>query len=245
VVDLVIILITQECLVDFCNREHWTCNIGGHLSICQTPSPHGTSKTSTSSSIWSTTSSSMFTLRLTIVWLTQGWEKFTWSCLCESPFDQPTRFAFCLQEPYISSPSICVILMCKLNLGNILEMCLQVALDLQIGLLYTKETHSYHAINLVDHPIWNENIMSIVWKFEHNHPMSQHTSMLLFSEIIEAIHYALSLKHCMWACLQAFPERIYARQNNCLLWYLKMYVIIDVKLSRIWGEKKYVWEGWK
>jgi len=203
-------------LVDFCNMEHWTCNIGGHLSIWQTPFPHGTSKTSTSSSIWSTTSSSMFTLGLTIVWLTQGWEKFTWSCLCESPFDPMARFAFCLQEPYISSPSICVILTCKLNLWNISELHLQVVSDLQIGLLYIKTIHSYHAINLVDHPIWNENIMSIVWKFEHNHPMSQHTSMLPFSEIVEAIHYALSLKHYMWASLQAFLERIYARQNKCL-----------------------------
>jgi hypothetical protein len=57
----------------------------------------------------------------------------------------------------------------------------------------------------------------LIGKFEHNHPMSQHTSRLPFSEIFEAIHYALSLKRCMWACLQALLEIIYARQNKCLL----------------------------
>jgi hypothetical protein len=36
------------------------------------------------------------TPNLTIVWFTQGWEKFTWLCRCESPFNMGARFTFCL-----------------------------------------------------------------------------------------------------------------------------------------------------
>jgi hypothetical protein len=57
-----------------------------------------------------TKSCSMSTLELAIVWFTRRWEKFTWLCLCESPYDLGARFAFCLQGPNIFSPSICVIL---------------------------------------------------------------------------------------------------------------------------------------
>jgi len=77
----------------FLQCETWW-NIAGHLFICQTPSPLGTSRTSTSSSIWSAIGSSMFTLELLIVWLTQVWEKFKQLCLCESPFDVGARFTF-------------------------------------------------------------------------------------------------------------------------------------------------------
>ncbi len=94
----------------FCNAKHWTCNVRGHIYICQTPSPHGTSKTSKIPWIWLAPSCSICTFDLEITWFTQGWKKFTWSCLCESPFDMGARFAFHLQEPKISSPSMCVTL---------------------------------------------------------------------------------------------------------------------------------------
>jgi hypothetical protein len=49
----------------------------------------------------------------------------------------------------------------------------------------------YQTLDLVNHLAWNENKMSIVWKLECSHPMSQHTSKLPFSQTIEAIHCAL------------------------------------------------------
>jgi hypothetical protein len=73
--------------------------------------------------------------------------------------------------------------------------------------------------------------------------MLQHTNMLPFSQTIEAIHYALFLKGYTWACLQVFLERIYTRQNKFLLCYFKMFVTIDVKLLKIWGEIRDLWEG--
>jgi hypothetical protein len=69
--------------------------------------------------------------------------------------------------------------------------------------------------------------------------------MLPFSQTIEAIHCALSLKGCTWACFQAFSEKFYSRKNNCLLCYFKIIGIVDVNLSRRWGERRYVCESWK
>jgi hypothetical protein len=108
-------------------------------------------------------------------------------------------------------------------------------------LLYTRVIHSYQALDLVNHPAWNENTMSIVWKLEHSHLMSQHTNRLPFCQTIKTIHCALSLKGCMWACQQAFWERIYARKNKCLLCNFKMIGSIDVNLSRRWGESLSKW----
>jgi len=52
---------------------------------------------------------SISTPNLKIVWFTWRWKKFTRLCLCESPSKMGARFAFCnLQEPKISSLSICV-----------------------------------------------------------------------------------------------------------------------------------------
>jgi len=89
---------------------YWTCNVKGHSYICQTPSPHGTSKTSTTPWIWSAPSCSICTFDLAIAWFTWRWKKITRSCFNESPFDMGARFAFHLQEPKISSPSMCMIL---------------------------------------------------------------------------------------------------------------------------------------
>jgi hypothetical protein len=46
----------------------------------------------------------------------------------------------------------------------------------------------------------------------------------------------------MWACPQAFLKKCFAR-NFFLLCYFKMFAIVDVKLSRIWGERINVREG--
>jgi hypothetical protein len=48
-IKLAIVLTTQECLVNFWNAEQSTCDVGGHLFICETPSRHGASSTSISS----------------------------------------------------------------------------------------------------------------------------------------------------------------------------------------------------
>ncbi len=61
--------------------------------------------------LWSTLGCSISTIfKIIIVWFTRRWEKFTQSCLCESPFNRRAKFAFHLQEPRMSSPSICVTL---------------------------------------------------------------------------------------------------------------------------------------
>jgi len=53
---------------------HWTCNVREHSYICQIPSPHGTSKTSTTPWIWLAPSCSICTFDLAIAWFTQGWK---------------------------------------------------------------------------------------------------------------------------------------------------------------------------
>jgi hypothetical protein len=40
----------------------------------------------------------------------------------------------------------------------------------------------------------------------------------------------------------SFGENFY-KKKNCLLHYFKMFVTIDVKLLKIWGERKDLWEG--
>jgi len=171
-VRLIIILVAQECLVDFCNVEHWTCNVGGYFYLCQTPSPHGASRTSTVFSIWSTTGFSMFTFELTIVWFTWGWEKFTCSCLCESPFDLRARFTFCLQKPNISSPSICVILNVQSKLKEYFKIASTSYFKSSDWITLCKSSSLLSSHRPSQPFCLNENIMLIVWKFEHNHPMS-------------------------------------------------------------------------
>ncbi len=73
--------------------------------------------------------------------------------------------------------------------------------------------------------------------------MSQHTNRLPFSHIVKAIHCALSLKGCTWACLQALWENFFARYNKGLLCNIKMTSSINVNLSRRWGQRKDAWEG--
>jgi hypothetical protein len=47
--------------------------------------------------------------------------------------------------------------------------------------------------------------------------MSQHINRLPFSQTVEAIHCALCLKGCTWACLQALSEIISARKKDVIL----------------------------
>jgi len=71
---------------------------------------------------------------------------------------------------------------------------------------------------------------------EHNHPMSQHTSRLRFSQIIEPIQYALPLKGYTWACMQAFPERIFAIVMLFLNdWYHRCELVKKIEWKKICG----------
>jgi hypothetical protein len=95
--------------------------------------------------------------------------------------------------------------------GIFSKLCLQVASNFHIGLLYARVVHSYWTFDLVDHPAWNDNTMSIVWKLEHNHPMSQHTNMLPFCEIVEAIHCALFLKNKLGMSTSSSRKKLYKK----------------------------------
>jgi hypothetical protein len=54
-------------------------------------------------------------------------DKFTWSCLCESPFDSRGKFFFCLTNPNTSSPSKCGIFdvyeKLEANMVIVVEIC--------------------------------------------------------------------------------------------------------------------------
>jgi hypothetical protein len=118
---------------------------------------------------------------LTIIWFTWRWKKFTQSCLCKSPSNQGPRFTFHLQEPKISSPSICAILIMQANPGEYFRITFVGSPD---WIALYKNSSFYQALDMVDHPAWNDNTMSIVWKLERNHPMLQHTYKLPFCQTI-------------------------------------------------------------
>jgi hypothetical protein len=107
-------------------------------------------------------------------------------------------------------------LLWKMSLVHISKLCLQVTLNHYIRLFSEKEIQSYQAPSLMDHPSWNGNTMLFVWKFKHSHMKLQCISKFPFSQIIETICYALFLKGCGWACLQAFKMN-YTNYNMCLI----------------------------
>jgi hypothetical protein len=130
-------ILMPQCFIEsLWIAKQWVFANGGHLSIFHTPSPHTHSWTFNPWKVTTNASSLKFLLDLPTstfelakplnVALTLNQEKFTWSCLCESPFDLGTMSTFRFVDPKTSWPSKWSIIIVKKDLLVYLVMALTI-----------------------------------------------------------------------------------------------------------------------
>lgn len=117
-------ILASQCFIEsFWIAEQWIFDNGGHLLILQTPSSHTHSWTFNLWKVKINASSSIIPLD-SPTWtfelvnpldiaLILGREKFTRSCLCESPFDLRAMLALSFVDPKFFWPSKWSILLMK------------------------------------------------------------------------------------------------------------------------------------